>query len=198
MAIFNFSSTPEDQRFLSIDKIPDHRSDIEKLQSPLSAFNTDKEDLGYVERFAEEVINLGGAPVRVYLKMPNIDRNNLEGPWDEDADPLYSNGIMLKAYFKPQPRKMDLLAYGVDAKIPVVITFSRATLIQTVGIGERLIQPGDVIEIPYNHVDERMSGPMKVRVLNATPAGNYHYRWLYHECACENITGDEALQPRVR
>lgn len=111
---------------------------------------------------------------------------------------MFSNGILLKAYFKPQPRKMDLSAYGVDAKIPVVLTFSRAVLIQTTGIGDRLILPGDQIEIPYNHIDEMKSGPMMVRVLNATPAGNYHYRWLYHECLCENITGDEALQVRTQ
>jgi hypothetical protein len=180
---------------LSIDKIPDHRSSVEKMQSPLAAFNAEKPDIAYVERLAEEAVNLMGASVRIFIKQPIIDPIE---PWDEDADPMYSQGIVLKGYFKPQPRKMDLLAYGVDAKIPIVITFSRATLLQTTGIGERLIQPGDQIEIPYNHIDEMVSGPMKVRVLNATPAGNYHYRWLYHECSCENITGDEALQVRVK
>ena len=161
----------------------------------MSAYNPDKPDMAYVERLGEEAINVMGAPVRLFLKQPIVDPNE---PWDEDADPMYSQGILIKAYFKPQPRKLDLLAYGVDAKVPIVITFSRAMLIQTTAIGERLILPGDQIEIPYNHIDEMAQGPMRVRVLNATPAGNYHYRWLYHECACENITGDEALQARVK
>lgn len=175
--------------------MPDHRTSIEKMQTPLSAFNPDKSDMGYVERFSEEVINVSGAAVRVFLKQPIVDPNE---PWDEDADPMYSNGILLKGYFKPQPSKLDLLAYGVDAKIPVVITFSRATLMQTTGIGNRLLLPGDVIEIPYNNIDELKNEPMFVRILNATPTGNYHYRWLYHECTCENITGDEALRVRTR
>ncbi len=90
---------------------------------------------------------------------------------------------------------MELLKYGLDVKTQVTLVFSRAMLLMNPAIGDRLIGPGDAIEVPYNAIDERMEGPLTIRVNNATPMGNYHYRFIYHQVTGEPISADELVRP---
>lgn len=185
----NFNES--DERFSSIDDLPDHRSEIEKQHTPLAIYNHDKADLALAERYAEEVINIGGAWTTLYVKIPHIDRNDLDDVWDEDADPLYEQGRDIKAWFKVDSLNLELTRWGIDAPLQVTFTYSRAVLAKEVGM-ERLLTVGDVIEAPYNA--PKMKGNARFRVLNAYDSGMYHYRWLYYTAVCELITGDDALQ----
>ena len=194
MAIHDFGSQRE--QYISIDSIPDFRTEVEKQLSPLSIYNHDKPDIAYAERMAEEVINISGAWVTVFLKQPKGDSVELE-VWDEDADPIYSNGKMMKAYFKPEPVLAELTRWGIDKPIRISLAFSRAGLIKETGIGMRLLMPGDVVEVPYNLPSVTDQGPLRFRVLNASQEGFFHYRWLYLKAVCELITGDLALKIRT-
>lgn len=188
MGIHQFDSPQE--KFISIDNLPDYRSEVEKFLTPISIYNHDSPDLALSERMAEEVINISGAVVTVYIRMPKGDSEQLE-VWDEDADPVYANGLMMKAYFKPEPVLTELTKWGVDVPIRVTLVFSRAMILKE--LGHRMLQPGDVIQAPYNLPDTHNKGIMRFRVLNSTQEGFFKYRWLYNKVICELITGDEAL-----
>jgi hypothetical protein len=185
----NFNET--DERFTSIDDLPDHRSDIDKEHTPLAVYNHGKPDLALAERWAEEAVNIGGAFVTLYQKEPYLDKDDLDDVWDEDADPLYAPGIDLKASYKTDNLNIEFTQWGVDSTLQTTITFARAVLAKAVGMN-RLLTVGDVIEIPYNAPKLRV--PARFRVLNAYDSGNYHYRWLYYTAVCELLTGDEALR----
>lgn len=184
----NFNET--DERFSSIDDLPDHRSDIEKQHTPLSVYNHDKPDLAYAERLAEEVINISGGWVTLYLKEPLVDQNNLDDVWDEDADPIYQQGRDMKAWFKLDSLNLELTRWGIDSPLQITVVFPRAILIKEVG-EDRLITVGDVIEVPYNA--PKLRGPARFRVLNAYDSGSFHYRWLYYTAVCELLISDTAL-----
>lgn len=186
-----FSSFNEtDERFSSIDDLPDFRSDIEKQHTPLSTYNHAKPDYAMAERLAEEAINISGAWVTLYLKEPYIDREGLDDVWDEDADPLYQQGRDLKAWFKVDSLNIELTRWGVDSPLQVTIVFPRAVLAKEVGM-DKLLTVGDVIEIPYNA--PKLRGPARFRVLNAYDTGMYQYRWLYYTAVCELLPADVAL-----
>jgi len=193
MAIHDFfrNFNESDERFSSIDDLPDHRSDIEKEHTPLAIYNHDKPDLALAERWAEEAINIGGAFVVLFQKEPLLDKDGLDDVWDEDADPLYMPGVNLKASFKVDSLNIEFTQWGVDSKLQTTITFARAVLAKAVGMN-RLLTVGDVIEIPYNA--PKLKGPARFRVLNAYDSGNHNYRWLYYTAVCELLTGDEALK----
>ena len=188
---FNRNFNETDERFTSIDALPDHRSPIEKEHTPLAVYNHAKPDYAVAERWAEETVNIGGAFVTLFQKEPHVDHDDLDDVWDEDADPLYAPGINLKAWFKADSLNIELTKWGVDSNVQVPITFARAILAKAVGM-ERLVTVGDVIEIPFNA--PKLRGPARFRVLNAYDAGNYHYRWLYYTAVCELLTGDDAVK----
>lgn len=193
MPVYDFfrSFNDQDEKFSSIDDLPDFRSDIEKTYTPLSVYNQAKSDYAYAERLAEEAINVGGAFVTIYLKEPNLDKDGLADVWDEDADPLYRQGITTKGWFKVDSLNIEMTRYGVDSPLQTTVTFPRATLAKLVGM-ERLLTVGDVIELPYNA--PKLRGPARFRVLNAYDSGNWHYRWLYYTAVCELLTGDDAVK----
>ena len=196
MAIYQFDAQRE--QLVTIDSVPDFRSDLEKQLTPLSIYNHTKPDIAYAERLAEEIVNISGAWVTVFMKEPKQDAEEIE-VWDEDADPLYRSGKKMKAYFKPEPNLVELTKWGVDIPLRVTMVFSRAGLMIDKTISTRLLLPGDVIEAPYNlpTAARQDVGPKRFRILNAAQEGFFHYRWLYLKCTCELITGDEALQVKT-
>lgn len=194
MPIYNFNSG---ERLTTMDSIPDFRSDAEREESPLSLYNHDKPDIAYAERMAEELINLSGAVVTVFLKEPKGDTEDME-VWDEDADPMYRNGVQLKAYIKPENIAIELTKWGLDVPLNMDIVFHRSTIIST--FGKRLLAVGDVIRVPYNAAKALMSEPKRdfdFRILNVYDSGNFQYRWLYYTAKSQLITGDEALKVRT-
>lgn len=201
MAIYEFN---DKEQFVSINKIPDFRTDAEKQLTPLSSYNHEKADIAYAERLAEEIINVSGAWVTLFLKEPQRDTAE-DDIWDEDADPLYRAGKHIKAFFKPEPTLTELTRWGVDTPLRITVVFSRAMLMMDPGIGSRLLLPGDVIEAPYNLPTGMVSskaptidvGPLRFRVLNTKQEGFFEYRWLYVNATCELLTGDEALKVRT-
>jgi hypothetical protein len=192
--IHNFGQQRE--QYITIDSVPDFRTEVEKQLTPLSIYNHDKPDIAYAERMAEEVINVSGAWITLFLKQPKGDSAEIE-VWDEDADPLYSAGKKIKAYFKPEPVLAELTRWGVDVPIRITVVFSRASLMNDVSIGPRLLLPGDVIEAPYNLPSVLNMGPLRFRVLNSSQDGFFHYRWLYLKATCELLVGDLANQVRT-
>lgn len=192
MAVYNFNSKKE--RVTSMDAIPDFRSDTEREFTPLSIFNHDKPDIAYAERMSEELINICGAWVTVYLKEPKPLVKQAE-VWDEDADPIYRNGIEFKAYIKPETVSVDLTKWGIDNPLKLKAIFHRTTIVNK--LGARLIAPGDAIEVPYNAAKSLMISPPRpfyFRILNVFDSGNFQYRWLYYTAVAELITGDKSLR----
>lgn len=195
MGLHNFSM---DEQFSTIDKVPDFRTEEEKRFTPLSIYNHDKADIGYAERMAEELINVSGSWVMLFRRLPKSEISEDE-VWDEDADPIYADGMRLKAHVKPELIRVELTRFGVDIPLKATITFSRAVLLEE--IGERLLIPGDIIEVPYNIPSFQRAEPSKAfksstrfRILNSFPTGNFMYRWLYQAATSELVTGDKALR----
>lgn len=194
MAIYSFGSAQEG--FSSIDGFADFRSDIEKTLSPLASFNHEKADLALAERWAEEAINLSGAWISLFPKLPKEDTPN--NVWDEDPDPIYANPRHLKALVRPEGVAWELTRWGVDNAIKATVVFARAGLLSE--FGDRLVVPGDMIEIPHNAIFPKQLDvrPLRFRVINVTPEGYYLYRWLYMNATCELQLGDKALNPVLR
>lgn len=181
------------QQLVTIDAVPDFRTETEKRFTLLSTYDHSKVDIAYAERLAEEIVNISGAWVTVFLKEPKRDVQADE-VWDEDADPLYRGGVQMKAYFKPEPNQSELTRWGVDNATKATIVFSRAGLFKEAHIGARLLLPGDVVEAPYNYATKFDIGPMRFRILSVKQDGFFEYRWLYMHAMCELITGDDALK----
>ena len=192
MPVYNFNS--KNEQYSTMSSLPDPRSDIEREFSPLSLYNHEKPDIAYAERMAEELINLSGAWVTVFLKEPKNDSEELE-VWDEDADPIYRNGAEIKAYVKPDTVALELTKWGIDNPLKSTIVFHRPTVISK--FGARLIAPGDVIRVPYNAAKALLSQeprPFDFRILNVYDSGNFQYRWLYYTAITQLITGDIAVR----
>lgn len=189
MAIYSFDTNSG--QFSTANSVPDFRSPAEQANSPLSLYNNP--DTGYAARMAAELINIAGAMVTLYLKEPKKDAKEIE-VWDEDADPIYRNGISLKAFFKPEPTQQELTRWGFDQRLRITAVFSRSSLLSNPLIGKRMLLPGDVVDAPYNLPSNFDYGPFRFRVINTKQTGFFEYQWLYVEAACELITGDQALR----
>lgn len=195
MTLHNFQTG---QEFISIDKLPDFRTDDEKAFTPLALYNHDNPDIAYAERLAEETINISGGWITVFQRTDN--KGTIDEIWDEDPDPTYKNGTKMKAYFVPEAPNIELTKWGVDSPVKSTVVFSRAILLKE--FGKRLVRPGDVLEVPHNTLSPiQTSTPLnsrdkmdKFRVLNAADEGNFRYRWLYWKCVVENLTGDITIQ----
>lgn len=195
MPIFDFDFEGKNS---TVDLRPDHRGDSEQLLTKLSIFNHDSPDISWAERSAIELINISGAIVTIFSK---VDSGNFDEVWDEDADPTYANGVVLKAYFVPQPLAISLVKWGLDIENKVTVVFARSKLLEI--FGNRMIRQGDVVEIPFNSVmpiqiaNQNTLKENKIsqfRVTNATDAGNFKYRWLYYRLDCELLTGDRSIR----
>ena len=195
MPIYDFDPH---QEFSSIDKMPDHRSDDERFNSPLSLYNHQSADIAYAERMADELINLSGAWITVYGRKHN--EANRDDVWDEDADPTYGKGTRLKGKFIPAPAEITLTKWGVDVPNQTTIHFSRTNVLKL--FGKRMIAEGDVLVVPHNTLTVTQSTDMRdgvdnridrYRVIKSSDVGNFKYRWLYWACLVQAITGDQTI-----
>jgi hypothetical protein len=184
VAIHNFDGTNKDV-YSSMDKIPDYRSDADRLQSPLSA-HQDKIDIALAERQSEEAINVSGGWTIIYKR---VRHGGYDEVWEEEADPMYESGKKFKGLFKPQPITSDLTKWGIDNPSKVVIIYSRAVIFKN--FGDRLIKIGDIIQTPQNSLIYK--DMRRLRVTNVAETGMYMYRWLYLTVSAEFITGDISL-----
>ena len=194
MPVYNFNSANE--QLSTMSSLPDPRSDIEREFSPLALFNHEKPDIAYAERLAEELINLSGAWVTVFSREIKNDSEEME-VWEEDADPMYRNGVDIKAYVKPDMIAFELTRWGVDNPIKSTIVFHRPSIIQR--FGDKLIAPGDVIRVPYNAARALLAPeprPFDFRVLNSFDSGKFQYRGLYYTAKAQLLPGDVALKVR--
>lgn len=165
----------------------DQRTDIEKDYSHLSIHDPESADIATAHRLAREQVEISGANVRVYVRTNNQDRDYV---WDEDPNPSYHNPINMKAFFKPQALEAELKRWGVDTTNKAEIVFVKEDLTKL--WPERLLRPGDVIEIPYN--SPANNGPRFFVIKNATPSGNFRYTWLYYTCATETLSADATVR----
>lgn len=197
MPIYNLD---KNQQFNNIDRQPDFRSDEEKLDTPLSIYNHDSEDLAWAERAASELMNIAGAWITVYKRKRNA--GNKDDVWEEDPDPTYKNGVKIKGRFVPQPAETMLSRWGADVKNLVTIHFSRANVIKL--FGTEMIAEGDVLIVPHNTlsvtqtVDTREGIGNRIdryRVIKSSDVGNFKYRWLYWAVIVQNLTGDITIEP---
>lgn len=194
MPIYNFDFLQPSQ---SIGGMPDFRSDAEKQLSPASQYNPSISDISVAERWAEELCNISGAQVAVYLRSEN--EAVIDDTWDEAQDVIYENPIWEKGVWKPEPLPNELTRFGVDAKNKSIITFSRATLLGTL---RRVVRDGDVIAVQQNEVLDDynldiQNGFLYYRVVTAANSGQFRYRWLYTRCVVEPFTGDSKWLPKI-
>jgi len=196
MPIYNFD---HHQQYSNIDRLPDNRSDMERLNSPLSLYDHDNPDIAYAERLAEETINLAGGWITVFKRTRN--QANRDDVWEEDADPTYFRQKKIKGRFVPAPVAAQLTRWGADAPTQMTIQFSRATVLKE--FGRDMIAEGDVLLVPHNtlaivqNTDLRDGPANKIdtfRVISSSESGNFRYRWLYWTCVVENVTGDKTIQ----
>jgi len=168
---------------------PDFRSDVEQRHTPLALHDSNSNDLKLARAKANEIINVSGAEVKVYIRTENADYDQV---WDADPDPTYWNNFTIKAFFKPQPLETELKKWGVDVANKTEVVFSHQNLFQL--LGERMLRAGDVIQLPYNAATNAVA-PKNYRVINSTPSGNFRYNWLYFTCQVEVLTADITVRP---
>lgn len=162
------------------------RSDVEQENTPVAIHNDESADIKMARLQAEEMINVSGANIKVYLRTDNAD---YDAVFDEDADPTYWPPVPMKAFFKPEPLQAELMQWGIDTPNKTEVVFSFRQLFEK--FGKRMLRPGDVFQLPYNST----IGLKNFRVLNATPTGNYKYIWLYLTCQVETLTADVTVRP---
>ena len=162
------------------------QSDVQSRHSPIAIHGYESNDIGLARKMAQEAINVSGAEVVVYVRTDNADWDRV---WDEDPDPTYWNPINLKAYFKPEPLQSELKSWGIDTPNRTEVTFSHYEIYGI--MGERMLRPGDVIQLPYNSM---VHSPQYYRILNVTPAGNFRFIWLYLNCSVETLTADKTVR----
>lgn len=165
------------------------QSDTEREASTLSVFNPDNPEIRTARSLADEMVNISGAEVKVYLRTDNAD---YDAVWDEDPDPTYWNMVPMKAFFKPDAVQSELKEWGIDTLNKTDVIFSHRQLHEL--FGERMLRPGDVIKLPFNAANNSLS-PSTYRIVNATPSGNFKYTWLYFTCSVETITQDVTVKP---
>ncbi len=167
----------------------DHRSDMEQRHTLLAVHNPTNNDLKTARALAEEMINVSGAEIKLYIRTDNADYDKL---WDADPDPTYWNPIPIKAFFKPQPLELELKKWGADSVNKTELVFSHLQLFRL--FNDRMVRVGDVVQIPYNSAVEGLN-PKYYRIVNASPSGNYRYNWLYFNCQIEALTADMTVRP---
>ena len=168
----------------------DNRTE-EQQDNPLyQVHDPDAHDVALVYKIAKEMIRVNGAHVEMHTRTDNED---IDGVFDEDADPTYWPAMSFKAFFSPQPLEFELKSWGVDAQNQVEIVFFRDDLFER--LGERLARVGDIIEIPYNSVSKHK--PRFYRLDNSQETGNFRYMWLYMTCQATLLTGDVNIRPHT-
>lgn len=165
----------------------DFRSDMEKNNPLIQLHDDDNVDHDLAAGLANELVNISGAQVSVYIR---TDHSSYDNVWEEEPAPTYKSAKRLKAYFVPEPIKSKLTLYGVDVQANITIMFSRSDVFNM--FRDRMIRVGDVIDVPYNGA---VIQPGKYRVTNAFDMGNFRYKWLYWACHVENITDDITIDP---
>lgn len=171
------------------DSFPDNRLDVDQRNSPLSLFDLESADVRTARTLADEVVNISGAEVKIFIRTNN---NDYDSVWDEDADPTYWTSEMLKAFFKPAPLETELKKWGADTINKTEVVFSHRQVFEK--FGSRMLRTGDVLQLPFNAAMEDRS-PKTYRVTNATPTGNFRYNWLYFSCTVETLNADISVRP---
>lgn len=167
----------------------DLRADVDIYNSAVQQFNPGSQDVELANKMAMEIIQISGIPVNVYLRTDNEDVN---GVWEEDANPTYWPAREIKAFYVPQPSESELTKWGVNVRLATEVVFCRAQLYKE--FGERLVRVGDVLNIPY----ASMAMPTGYfRIKNAQDFGNFRYQWLYVRCQVETLHADITVLPHV-
>lgn len=190
MTVYRFAVDTDqsgDERFDNV--LADQRSDVEQRHSAMSVYDPDNPDVAYARMQADEIINVSGAEVWVYIRTENSDYDRV---WDADPDPTYWDRVGMKAFFKPAPVELELKKWGADTINRTEIVFSHRHLFTQ--FGQRMLRAGDVIVVPFGAANASVS-PKSFRVTNASPSGNYKYNWLYFTCQVETLTADVTVRP---
>lgn len=190
------------QGYSNLNNATDFRSTAEIDNSKLNIYNHQNPDIANMEREADQLIQLSGAPTLIYLR--TNDMGQVDDVFDENANPTYCEYTNVKGLFTPESASMVKVKWGIDVDLKFKIHYSRARLLSQ--IGSRLIRQGDVIAIPHNTLiqtqateylegkDNRLD---KFRVVGATDTGNFNYRWLYWTCTVEPLSGDITVRPKI-
>lgn len=174
-----------DEAFDSV--MESYRSDIEQRNTPLALHDPDSVEIRLARNLADEVINVSGAELKVFVRTENGD---FDAVWDEDPDPTYWNPMLIKGIFKPKPIEVELKKWGAEAINKTEVFFTHRQIYNL--LGNRMLRTGDVIQVPFNATP---ISPKNYRILNATPSGQFRYVWLYLTCTIETLTADISVRP---
>jgi len=165
------------------------RSDMDDLNPFYQVHDIDSADIATVHRIAREMIHISGALVKVH---PRTNNSDIVVEHDEDPDPTYWASKHFKAFFTPQPLEWELKGWGVDVENnQSEVVFFLGDI--TEEFNDRLLQVGDLIELPYNSVSRHK--PKYYHVNNVQEFGNFRYTWLYLKCQTSLIPGDVNIRP---
>jgi hypothetical protein len=165
----------------------DSRTDDLRDNPLYKAQDPESRDIAVVLKIVGEMIRINGANVKFHPRTRNED---IDGVWDEDADPTYWPSKHLSGFFVPQPMEFELTEWGVDTKNQTEVVFAKEDVLNKL---ERTPAPGDIVELPYGSLS--LHKPKYYRVNNAQETGNFRYIWLYVTCQVELITGDITIRP---
>ena len=98
-----------------------NRSEVEQTHSLLQIEDNESQDILTVRQLADEMVNISGAVVQVYLRSNN---DKYDRVWHEDPNPTYLNPVTMKAFFKPQPLETELKKWSVQTENQTELIFS--------------------------------------------------------------------------
>lgn len=156
--------------------------------SVYSQYNPDAYDIETVRKMTREMVHKSGAPVQVFIRTMNEDVNDVH---DEDANPTYFPPRLLRGFYIPKPTQMELTLWGPEIKIQHEINFHILDIVEN--FGNRLLLPGDILQVPYNSFSKLSPG--YYTITNAQEFGNFRYTWLYLKCQCTASPGDPNIIP---
>jgi len=180
MPVHDFNSSGNAADFTSA--FQSGRTDTQRDNSPLSIYNSERNDIALARSQAEEQMALVGAETLIFTRTNNGDYDRV---FDEDPNPTYDVPVGIRGFWKFESIQTELAKWGVDTSIKLDINYTHMSIFAQ--FGERMLRPGDVIQIPYGSVPIT---PKNFRILNSTPSGNYHYAWMYFTCQVEQLTAD--------
>lgn len=167
----------------------DFRADVQQRYTLVAQHAPDSPDVVLARKLADEIVNVSGAEVNVFVRTDNADFDSV---WDEDPDPTYWNRFSVKGYFRPAPLETELTKWGIDMRNRTEVVFSHHQIFNL--LGDRMLRQGDVIQLPYGAATPAIA-PKNYRIENATPSGVFRYIWLYLTCAAELLTADITVRP---
>ena len=137
-----------------------------------------KSEVDLAKAWNQELNRIASAPVTIYLLLDTT----IDELYGEDKNSQYSAPIPnVIGHYSPQPIKFELLKWGIDSDIELVIIFTKDELERKIG---RMMQHGDLI---YDK-DKRL-----FEVTEVYDDANFQFEWVSQYVMCKRKLGDTTI-----